>query len=80
MAKSASQLCCFQISPRVPSYSGSLQSFFVTVFIEGLGGDFDDKADVAELEKLEKLGLPKDNLEDAIKVALRHYRNDSFHY
>jgi hypothetical protein len=45
--------------------------FFVTHFVEGLGGDFDHKVDAAELEKLEKLGLPKDNLEEVIKVALQ---------
>ncbi|KFY43318.1 hypothetical protein V495_04023 [Pseudogymnoascus sp. VKM F-4514 (FW-929)] len=45
--------------------------FFVTHFVEGLGGDFDHKVDKAELEKLEKLGLPKDNLEEVIKAALQ---------
>ncbi|OBT53931.1 hypothetical protein VE04_04325 [Pseudogymnoascus sp. 24MN13] len=45
--------------------------FFVTHFVEGLGGDFNHKVDAAELEKLEKLGLPKDNLEEVIKVALQ---------
>jgi hypothetical protein len=45
--------------------------FFVTHFVEGLGGDFDHKVDAAELEKLEKLGVRKDNLEEVIKVALQ---------
>jgi hypothetical protein len=31
--------------------------FFVMHFVEGLGGNFDYKVDIAELEKLEKLGL-----------------------
>ncbi|OBT38657.1 hypothetical protein VE00_11071, partial [Pseudogymnoascus sp. WSF 3629] len=43
---------------------------FVTQFVEGLGGDFDNKVDIAELNKLEKLGLRKENLEEVIKVAL----------
>jgi hypothetical protein len=45
--------------------------FYVTHFVEGLGGDFDHKVDAAELEKLEKLGLLKDNLEEVIKIALQ---------
>jgi uncharacterized protein YbjT (DUF2867 family) len=45
--------------------------FFVTHFLEGHGGDFNDKVDAAELEKLEKLGLHKEDLEQAIKAALQ---------
>lgn len=45
--------------------------FFVTQFVEGLGADFDHKVDVAELEKLEKLGMAKENLEEVMKVAVQ---------
>ncbi|KAH7169522.1 hypothetical protein DER46DRAFT_600415 [Fusarium sp. MPI-SDFR-AT-0072] len=36
--------------------------FFVTYFLEGHGGDFKHKADSMELEKLEQLGLHKEDL------------------
>ncbi|EXA30039.1 hypothetical protein FOVG_18546 [Fusarium oxysporum f. sp. pisi HDV247] len=45
--------------------------FFVTHFFEGHGGDFNHKVDTAELEKLEQLGLHKEDLVQAIKVALQ---------
>ncbi|KAG7417885.1 hypothetical protein DER46DRAFT_674551 [Fusarium sp. MPI-SDFR-AT-0072] len=45
--------------------------FFVTHFLEGHGGDFTHKVDIMELEKLEKLGLYKEDLMQAIKVALQ---------
>jgi hypothetical protein len=45
--------------------------FFVTHFLEGHGGDFNHKVDSAELEKLEQLGLNKEDLMQAIKVALQ---------
>jgi hypothetical protein len=44
--------------------------FFVTHFLKGHGGDFNDKVDAAELEKLEDLGLHKEDLTQAIKAAL----------
>ncbi|KAH9213866.1 putative oxidoreductase CipA-like protein [Leptodontidium sp. 2 PMI_412] len=45
--------------------------FFVTHFLEGHGGDFESKVDAAELEKLEQLGLRKENLDQVIKTALQ---------
>ncbi|EXK24961.1 hypothetical protein FOMG_18350 [Fusarium oxysporum f. sp. melonis 26406] len=45
--------------------------FFVTHFLEGHGGDFNHKADSTELEKLEQLGLHKEDLVQAIKVTLQ---------
>nr|CEG04482.1 unnamed protein product [Fusarium clavum]CEG05765.1 unnamed protein product [Fusarium clavum] len=45
--------------------------FFVTHFLEGHGGDFNHKVDSMELEKLEQLGLHKEDLIQAIKVALQ---------
>jgi hypothetical protein len=45
--------------------------FFVTHFLEGHGGDFNHKTDSMELEKLEQLGLHKEDLVQAIKVALQ---------
>ncbi|CAH0024604.1 unnamed protein product [Clonostachys rhizophaga] len=45
--------------------------FFVTHFLEGHGGDFNHKVNAAELEKLEQLGLHKEDLEQVIKVALQ---------
>lgn len=45
--------------------------FFVTHFLVGHGGDFENKVDKAELKKLEQLGLHEENLEEAIKAALQ---------
>ncbi|KAM5528366.1 oxidoreductase [Fusarium oxysporum f. sp. phaseoli] len=45
--------------------------FFVKHFLEGHGGDFNHKADSTELEKLEQLGLHKEDLVQAIKVTLQ---------
>lgn len=45
--------------------------FFVTHFLKGHGGDFQNKVEAAELEKLEQLGLHKENLEQVIKSALQ---------
>ncbi|KAH7007576.1 putative oxidoreductase CipA-like protein [Ilyonectria destructans] len=45
--------------------------FFVTHFLEGHGGDFNHKVDAAEVEKLEQLGLQKENLDQAVKAALQ---------
>ncbi|WZH40839.1 NmrA domain-containing protein [Fusarium acuminatum] len=45
--------------------------FFVTHFLEGHGGDFNHKVDSVELERLEQLGLHKEDLVQAIKVALQ---------
>ncbi|KAF9782009.1 hypothetical protein IL306_011789 [Fusarium sp. DS 682] len=45
--------------------------FFVTHFLEGHGGDFNHKVDSTELEKLEQLGMQKEDLTQAIKVALQ---------
>jgi hypothetical protein len=45
--------------------------FFVTHFLKGHGGDFENKVNAADLERLEQLGLHKENLEDAIKTALQ---------
>ena len=45
--------------------------FFVTQFLEGHGGNFETKVDVAELAKLEQLGLQQEDLLEATKSALR---------
>lgn len=45
--------------------------FFVTHFLQGHGGDFQNKVNVVELEKLEKLGLQRESLEQAIKKGLQ---------
>ncbi|ENH64188.1 hypothetical protein FOC1_g10000284 [Fusarium oxysporum f. sp. cubense race 1] len=45
--------------------------FFITHFLEGHGGDFNHKVHSTELEKLEQLGLHKEDLVQAIKVALQ---------
>lgn len=45
--------------------------FYVTQFLEGHGGDFQSKISAAELAKLEKLGLQKENLEEAILVTIK---------
>lgn len=44
--------------------------FFVTHFLDGHGGDFSNKVNAAELNKLEKLGLHKEELEPVIQAAL----------
>jgi uncharacterized protein YbjT (DUF2867 family) len=45
--------------------------FFVTHFLEGHGGDFENKVNAAELKKLEQLGLHKEDLQHVIKTALQ---------
>ncbi|KAL5610359.1 hypothetical protein FOVSG1_005040 [Fusarium oxysporum f. sp. vasinfectum] len=45
--------------------------FFITHFLEGHGGDFNHKLNSTELEKLEQLGLHKEDLLQAIRVALQ---------
>ncbi|EMT67888.1 hypothetical protein FOC4_g10000696 [Fusarium odoratissimum] len=45
--------------------------FFITHFLEGHGGDFNHKVHSTELEKLEQLGLHKEDLVQAIRVALQ---------
>src|SRR6478735_8266705 len=45
--------------------------FFITHFLEGHGGDFNHKVHSMELEKLEQLGLHKEDLVQAIKVVLQ---------
>ncbi|SCO80765.1 uncharacterized protein FRV6_04978 [Fusarium oxysporum] len=45
--------------------------FFITHFLEGHGGDFNHKVHSKELEKLEQLGLHKEDLVQAIRVALQ---------
>ncbi|KAH7211401.1 hypothetical protein DER44DRAFT_194403 [Fusarium oxysporum] len=45
--------------------------FFITHFLEGHGGDFNHKVHSTELEKLEQLGLHKEDLVQAITVALQ---------
>lgn len=45
--------------------------FFVTHFVEGLGGDFDHKVNAVELKILENIGLPIDNLNEVITAAIQ---------
>lgn len=45
--------------------------FYVTHFLEGHGGDFQNKVDAAELAKLAQYGLRTENLDDVVKVALK---------
>jgi uncharacterized protein YbjT (DUF2867 family) len=45
--------------------------FFVTHFLEGHGGDFQNKVDTAKLAKLEQYGLQRESLDDAVKSALK---------
>lgn len=45
--------------------------FFVTHFLKGHGGDFQNKVETAELKKLEQLGLHEENLDQVIKSALQ---------
>ncbi|TWU72069.1 hypothetical protein ED733_003489 [Metarhizium rileyi] len=45
--------------------------FIVTHFLKGHGGDFQNKIDEAEVEKLGRLGLQKETLEQVIKKGLQ---------
>lgn len=51
--------------------AGYFTKFFVTHFLEGHGGDFEHKVVPAEVQRLEQLGLQKEDLEQAIKAALK---------
>jgi uncharacterized protein YbjT (DUF2867 family) len=44
--------------------------FFVTHFLEGHGGDFNNKVDAVTLKKLEQLGLHTEDLQEVVKAAL----------
>ncbi|KAH8909298.1 putative oxidoreductase CipA-like protein [Coniochaeta sp. PMI_546] len=45
--------------------------FFVTHFMEGHGGDFNNKVDAVKLEQLEGLGLHREDLDRSIRAALQ---------
>jgi uncharacterized protein YbjT (DUF2867 family) len=51
--------------------AGYLKKFFYAHFLEGHGGDFEHKVVPAEVQKLEKFGLQKENLEEVIKATLK---------
>ncbi|KIW21623.1 hypothetical protein PV08_02203 [Exophiala spinifera] len=46
------------------------EKFYVTHFIEGHGGDFSDKIDATELEKLGRLGLHTEDLQEVVKAFI----------
>lgn len=51
--------------------AGYFKKFFYMHFLEGRGGDFEHKVVNTEVQKLERLGLQKEDLEEAIEATLK---------
>lgn len=61
----------YEAKMKAGDMAGYFAKFFVTHFLEGHGGDFEHKVVPAKVQRLEQLGLQKEDIEQVIKAVVK---------